>query len=719
MTGWQTKNDSWMENRKKEWAIKEKILKYRLSDSALLKQFRKFYLTGKLTPKTRLALSDTLWMHPDQNEESWHELCKNATEEELEDICIFLVGESSQGYMGGIEGRLFNYICNNEYQDGIYNFKNEENCKNYGILIGFFIKWTRRANLWLKRPWDTEDCLCFHTIETWFSCLPYIPEDYFSTIYFDETDDRGDLTLQSLRSDIRLSHRMLHIIAWFVEPRGLQTDNTIIRQFVEKMRVALNDNELPQALKQLWAYIKSEEACYLKIIENNMTMNFQTTVMHQEAPLDNKEKFFKTVHHTFKDLGFTDPDFNLELIETVELNKHLSAKFISILGFAKGSSIPGYRYRVITTSKFVNNDKDRIDMDVILLTHPEGTEWQETSPVVLLVPRPDDNYDIAGSWHYQGHIYQLNYRLVRRTLAATHNFHFLRYEKFEYSEESRLNEEANPFFDVSYRPLKNGDKALLNTAKKDFPLLKPDEASPVKAEKKEPTKKKQLKDETGARKTGINTSGLRPLNDVKQGLLNASFDEFDEFWAMIELCEHSGIYISDDVKKDFKSPEVLTKRLQKSQYDFINVDSPKDLEDLTLLEKLFAVIPMRFYFEHYEALDACEEDEIINFYPDLFKTIAKMTMGEWKINSIRKKVIGSLDDIDCRINIKLKTQEKQFSFTYDAGGGEIDPKCLKDVVKLTDQLVSGRLLVDSESSDSIITMIYLPKPMAYFIEKII
>lgn len=92
-------------------------------------------------------------------------------------------------------------------------------------------------------------------------------------------------------------------------------------------------------------------------------------------------------------------------------------------------------------------------------------------------------------------------------------------------------------------------------------------------------------------------------------------------------------------------------------------------------------------------------------------------MGEWKINSIRKKVIGEIDSYDCKINLKLKTRDKQFSYTYDAGAGEFDTKCVKDALKLTSQLLSGRLVVDWFTSDTYISMVYLPKAMANIIEK--
>lgn len=481
MNAWRTDNKVWMEEREKTWKKIEYQLRYETFPKAELNQCRTYYLTGALQKnKSLVELVERLWMHPAQNEEAWGCVCNEATADDILMVIDRILDRSRHCYMVGIDGPLLRFLLGNDVSKGIIRFKGEQKSI---VLKTFFDMWRRRAFLWLNQPYDADDCYCPYTTDFFFMLLTQMPPEFFSLEIKDRKDVFPDHQLMALRREVTQCHKLFYYILWFVEPRGLKGEDTRVRRFAETMRLEMENRELPSHVRDLWEYLKTDEARFLfpEWTENQYTGEYWSLVHHQVCPVKDPLSTIRNIHQVFEDLEFTHAPFDPEKVETVELKKHLTAKFSRILGFEKGDSIPGYRYRIQTTDAFVNSPSpnDSIDMDVIIFSHPKGFEFTENTPVAMLVPRPLRNYYYSSKYYYKFDIYLLNYRMVWRTLSAQYNLSFKRYKKFEGDEENRWQYDAEPHVDVSYFPLKSNTKALLNTPKSDFSILKDSPLPPL------------------------------------------------------------------------------------------------------------------------------------------------------------------------------------------------------------------------------------------------
>lgn len=473
---WLTGDNEWMKKRLEEWKLKELYVREYCETKTALKHLREYYLTGNVISKASVSLIFRLAYHPDGNEELWRKLCDEYSINHFNKARHMVL--NAQHLFDRVAGRLFQFLNGKVYREGTFEFQGETMRYSHWSPLGFHKYWSAYSSVFLTSPIPQNYSICHDILDFWFSCLAHIPEECFSL------DDGGrDKSVRTSLEDVVLGIKSLfYYIAFFVEPRGLKGDDSPAFRFAQEMRAALDTRDIPVKLKYIWEYTKTcEEYRHLHVVKaRNYSGNYWSVVWHSDKPIENLLKVVDNIYHCFYGLGFCDEPFDSTAIEQVELKKHLSAKFIKIIGYEKTESIPAYRYRIKTTERYVNNTKDRIDFDVIIFSHPKRYEWKESTPVVMLVPRPEQDYDLGGmGYFYIPKIIHLNYRLIRRTLSAKYGYVFYRYENYGCKKTEKKLEKYDPFFDVSYSPLKINDSSLLDTAKHDFPILKDSPLPPL------------------------------------------------------------------------------------------------------------------------------------------------------------------------------------------------------------------------------------------------
>jgi hypothetical protein len=274
--------------------------------------------------------------------------------------------------------------------------------------------------------------------------------------------------------------KLLSQCANFIEPKGLPGDDTPQRRFAAKLRGFLEEREIPPCLLDVWEVVKSREGRgrWFEILQHSLSyrskddsygkhietagldyeMGFVTLTVHDERT---HPEFFEKVTSVYKQLGFSNTRFDPGKIETVEMGLHLRPKIKERLGYGVTDKVPGYRYRLQTTPDYLDSNKGRIDIDLIMPIVKTTSENKDT-PVFFVLPRPAAPYRI-----FESITYELNVRLMRRVFKAETGYDLLRYV-FIFKETPTEVQKHDPFYHATYQPFVNNRTAFENKPEYDF-----------------------------------------------------------------------------------------------------------------------------------------------------------------------------------------------------------------------------------------------------------
>ncbi|MCP3887543.1 MAG: hypothetical protein GY702_01560 [Desulfobulbaceae bacterium] len=173
----------------------------------------------------------------------------------------------------------------------------------------------------------------------------------------------------------------------------------------------------------------------------------------------NHPEFFAQVTGIYNRLGFSNTEFDPAALDNLDLGNHLSPKSKERLGYGTEEKVPGYRFRLQTTPDYLDSDRGRIDIDLIMPV-TNSTAGENNIPVFYLLPRPEAPYCI-----FETVAYPLNVRLMRREFKAETGFDLLRYL---FNNKPTKAEKLDPFYPSDYQPFINNRKAFENKPEYDF-----------------------------------------------------------------------------------------------------------------------------------------------------------------------------------------------------------------------------------------------------------
>lgn len=469
MNPWKTDDKQWMKARKASWKpIKKVLLKTEALTRDRIKPLQDYYLTGKEPDIIPAPYDDEyffaifrLWLHADQSEENWIRILKETKEDDFKrSLGIFVVETSEMykyvdkfGFMGGEEPRIAEILFPDETTRNYYQSKQV-------ALPRFefkkrFMQWHLKTASWLtdhaapNRSWVE-----FAARHIW----DFLPRVEIEGLKF----GRAPNFYPYLRF-------ILCQCVHYVEPRGMQGEDTPQRRLAMYLRDGFGKRSLPKFFAEQWELMQTRagrnywtkiDVTSSDLFTSDDEFGYPTFVAHGALGREDAiPRLVKIFHH----LGFSKDDFDPAQFATVDLSRHLTKPMIKRLGYAEGQSLPAYRYRVHTNDRYTDDDTARVHADLLIPRPHDAMEPGTDTPALLWVPRPNGTFYVQESVPYE-----MNQRMIRRIFTAETGFELQRYcditlrEIIEY-------ERRDPFYDADYQPMVNFRMPILDRPEDDFP----------------------------------------------------------------------------------------------------------------------------------------------------------------------------------------------------------------------------------------------------------
>jgi len=264
----------------------------------------------------------------------------------------------------------------------------------------------------------------------------------------------------------------------FYEPNELPEGKSIVKPWVEEFKRCYEKYGLPEFYETLWQKSKMEkEEDWLDTLmppvkelppRFNHKDFYRTLVIHGEKA---SQGLFEKVLGEFKALNATTTDYNPLDVRLVNIAKQIHPEMVKRLGYKNGQSVPGYVFRIQTTSVYLGTDKAKMAIDLVMPIVNKGVT--EDTPSLLIIERPEKQY-----WIARNRRYVLQRRMVEKAIRERAGFNVLRYKAFTdmYSLPPKspqdfaafYQEKIEPFYDANYYPLVMSRWALADTEEYAF-----------------------------------------------------------------------------------------------------------------------------------------------------------------------------------------------------------------------------------------------------------
>lgn len=167
----------------------------------------------------------------------------------------------------------------------------------------------------------------------------------------------------------------------------------------------------------------------------------------------------------------------------------------------------------------------------------------------------------------------------------------------------------------------------------------------------------------------------------------AEADTEEKFAILRKMLESNGVKVanlSDDDQSEIADPD----------YYF----SPS--------EAFGKLLPGRYCEMDFEPFGCASEDEVKDFYPDLWRAAARATLGELKLTDLRSE--GNSSDDFSEITVRFHAFGKEHIFNYENSGSWSDGQFLDDLKAFTKRYLKGQFVFDPIDNDGFVGYVYLP-----------
>ncbi|QGX39795.1 hypothetical protein [Permianibacter aggregans] len=386
---WQLDNPEWVKRRKAMWLATKDYHGWGVT-RAELNARKAFFLTGAVAGLEGADEEERLWTYigedwgrftllPRCDISVYSELLDSILEAENYNRLTILyrfvaqrVGEiheaqqwfgSEFGYMDGMEREFFRYVLPEKFDNEKHQKEIEENFAN------------SRTYLTPLQAFDlmVEDGFGFLThssanphhpiqdfVDYWVSAMPY-----FS--FSDKPLMVNDGYVRKTKSAEQAAKAFCQVVRFFEDPRDYAGDNTLARDFRDKIFEQLEQGTGCKELDEIWQWTASKEGNQLA---RGLGSDFPEARLLFK--LDAKPRIIRDLQKFFYLHSNSDSEFAPERIRVVEISEYINYRLRALLGYVKAGEhsnphIPAYHYKFRLPQSLLFSDENDLIIDVELL----------------------------------------------------------------------------------------------------------------------------------------------------------------------------------------------------------------------------------------------------------------------------------------------------------------------------------------------------------------
>lgn len=249
MAEWRTEDKEWKKARREEWNIIKDKIKNTTIDRKMVKYLKHYYMTGEILEEPGrpegFCTFYKMWLHPNQSAENLQKIYEAIGDASDMYICHKLFKEFSgntklklgeDGILGGNEETYTKILYPNIFNKDKRRLANGDEVSVCSVHApSFFTGFCVMGAYLLLDEEYYKNIYSQFMIDFWFSVLPY-----------------GDLS----RPEIDWLFRAVYCFDEVGVDDGPGGNR---RRFAERMKEALDTRELPEALSEKWAWIKTRD----------------------------------------------------------------------------------------------------------------------------------------------------------------------------------------------------------------------------------------------------------------------------------------------------------------------------------------------------------------------------------------------------------------------------------------------------------------------------